>query len=264
MLGIGIGWKETGTGRSTRGNRTLISAFRDLDSRKVRTPGFLHAGTPKLRLEKLSSLIVWFFSRQRKGLALLKSSWTSEMEDPLYSVDLALIICNENAFKDGLLFWYEKLKLYKEVLSCYKQALDHEGLIACCKKLGDSSQGGDPSLWGDLLKLGILGKIALRKWKRSWPTLRRRMFCLPSLCYIHYQKTHAWCSRLSRITLLANLSKNQSLLKMLENLWTSTRLVIQLWYLLQRFLSVAILSTFESIYAKELVLRIAWFGANVI
>jgi hypothetical protein len=55
-------------------------------------------------LEKLSSLIVWFFSRQRKGLALLKSSWTSEMEDPLYSVDLALIICNENAFKDGLLF----------------------------------------------------------------------------------------------------------------------------------------------------------------
>ena len=60
------------------------------------------------------------------------------------------------------------------------------------------------------------------------------------------------------------LSKNQSLLKMLENLWTSTRLVIQLWYLLQRFLSVAILSTLESIYAKELVLRIAWFGANVI
>ena len=35
------------------------SAFRDLDSRKVRTPGGLHAGTPKLRLEKLSSLIVW-------------------------------------------------------------------------------------------------------------------------------------------------------------------------------------------------------------
>ena len=101
--------------------------------------------------------------RQRKGLALLKSSWTSEMEDPLYSVDLALIICNENAFKEGLLFLYEKLKLYKEVLSCYKQALDHEGLIACCKKLGDSSHGGDPSLWGDLLKLGILGKIALRK-----------------------------------------------------------------------------------------------------
>jgi len=42
------------------------SAFRDLDSRKVRTPGGLHAGTPKLRLEKLSSLIVWFFYRERK------------------------------------------------------------------------------------------------------------------------------------------------------------------------------------------------------
>jgi hypothetical protein len=31
------------------------------------------------------------------------SSWTSDMEYPLYYVDLPLIICNENVFKDGLL-----------------------------------------------------------------------------------------------------------------------------------------------------------------
>jgi hypothetical protein len=104
--------------------------------------------------------------RQRKGLALFKSAWTSEMEEPLYSIDLALIICNANAFKDGLLFLYEKLKLYREVISCYKQAHDHEGLIACCKKLGDSSQGGDPSLWGDLLKyFGELGEDCSKEVK---------------------------------------------------------------------------------------------------
>ncbi|KAM3367069.1 hypothetical protein ACQJBY_015998 [Aegilops geniculata] len=104
--------------------------------------------------------------RQRKGLALLKSAWTPEMEEPLYSVDLALIICNANAFKDGLLFLYEKLKLYKEVISCYKQAHDHEGLIACCKKLGDSTQGGDPSLWGDLLNyFGELGEDCSKEVK---------------------------------------------------------------------------------------------------
>ncbi|KAF8656769.1 hypothetical protein HU200_060493 [Digitaria exilis] len=104
--------------------------------------------------------------RRNKGLALLKSAWTPEMEDPLYDVDLALILCNTHAFKDGLLFLYEKLKLYKEVISCYKQAHDHQGLIACCKKLGDSSQGGDPSLWGDLLKyFGELGEDCSKEVK---------------------------------------------------------------------------------------------------
>lgn len=97
--------------------------------------------------------------RFKKGLALLKSAWTSEMEYPLYDVDLAVILCEMNAFKDGLLFLYEKMKLYKEVIACYMQVHDHEGLIACCRKLGDSTQGGDPSLWGDLLKyFGELGE----------------------------------------------------------------------------------------------------------
>jgi hypothetical protein len=64
-----------------------------------------------------------------------------------------------NAFKDGLLYLYEKMKLYKEVIACYMQSQDHEGLIACCKKLGDSGKGGDPSLWADLLKyFGELGE----------------------------------------------------------------------------------------------------------
>ncbi|XP_072981582.1 vacuolar protein-sorting-associated protein 11 homolog [Typha angustifolia] len=104
--------------------------------------------------------------RQQKGLGLLKSSWTSEMEHPLYDVDLAVILCEMNAFKDGLLFLYEKMKLYKEVIACYMQAHDHEGLIACCKKLGDSSQGGDPSLWGDLLKyFGELGEDCSKEVK---------------------------------------------------------------------------------------------------
>ncbi|OAY83369.1 vacuolar protein-sorting-associated protein 11 homolog [Ananas comosus] len=104
--------------------------------------------------------------RQRKGLALLRSAWTSEMEQPLYDVDLAIILCEMNAFKEGMLFLYEKMKLYKEVIACYMQSHDHEGLIACCKKLGDSSQGGDPTLWGDLLKyFGELGEDCSKEVK---------------------------------------------------------------------------------------------------
>nr|XP_043629208.1 vacuolar protein-sorting-associated protein 11 homolog [Erigeron canadensis] len=97
--------------------------------------------------------------RHQKGLLLLKSAWPSDQEQPLYDVDLAIILCEMNAFKEGLLYLYEKLKLYKEVIACYMRSHDHDGLIACCKRLGDSGTGGDPTLWADLLKyFGELGE----------------------------------------------------------------------------------------------------------
>ncbi|XP_058070687.1 vacuolar protein-sorting-associated protein 11 homolog [Magnolia sinica] len=104
--------------------------------------------------------------RFEKGLRLLTSAWPSGTEQPLYDVGLAVILCEMNTFKEGLLFLYEKMKLYKEVIACYMQAHDHEGLIACCKRLGDSSKGGDPSLWGDLLKyFGELGEDCSKEVK---------------------------------------------------------------------------------------------------
>ncbi|CAN4099934.1 unnamed protein product [Withania somnifera] len=79
--------------------------------------------------------------RRWKGMTLLKSAWPPELEQPLYDVDLAIILCEMNDFKEGLLFLYEKMKLYKEVIACYMQVHDHEGLIACCKRLGDLGKG---------------------------------------------------------------------------------------------------------------------------
>ncbi|KAL2464962.1 Vacuolar protein-sorting-associated protein [Abeliophyllum distichum] len=112
--------------------------------------------------------------RQRKGLLLLKSAWPSEQEQPLYDVDLTIILCEMNAFKEGLLYLYEKLKLYKEVISCYMQAHDHEGLIACCKRLGDSGKGGDPSLWSDLLNyFGELGEDCSKEVKEVLTYIER-------------------------------------------------------------------------------------------
>ncbi|XP_058725164.1 vacuolar protein-sorting-associated protein 11 homolog [Vicia villosa] len=104
--------------------------------------------------------------RRKKGLHMLKSAWPPETEHPLYDVDLAIILCEMNAFRDGLLYLYEKMKLYKEVITCYMQAHDHEGLIACCKRLGDSVKGGDPSLWEDVLKyFGELGEDCSKEVK---------------------------------------------------------------------------------------------------
>lgn len=112
--------------------------------------------------------------RHQKGLLLLKSAWPSEQEQPLYDVDLAIILCEMNSFKEGLLYIYEKLKLYKEVIGCYMQAHDHEGLIACCKRLGDSGKGGDPSLWADLLKyFGELGEDCSKEVKEVLTYIER-------------------------------------------------------------------------------------------
>ncbi|CAA7024237.1 unnamed protein product [Microthlaspi erraticum] len=112
--------------------------------------------------------------RQHKGLELLKMAWPSDQEHPLYDVDLAIILCEMNSFKEGLLYLYEKMKLYKEVIACYMQNHDHEGLIACCKRLGDSRKGGDPSLWADLLKyFGEVGEDCTKEVKEVLTYIER-------------------------------------------------------------------------------------------
>ncbi|KAG9129047.1 hypothetical protein Leryth_016874 [Lithospermum erythrorhizon] len=112
--------------------------------------------------------------RLRKGLLLLRSAWLDDQEEPLYDVDLAIILCEVTNFKEGLLFLYEKMKLYKEVIACYMQAHDHKGLIACCKRLGDSGQGGDSSLWADVLKyFGELGEDCSKEVKEILSFIER-------------------------------------------------------------------------------------------
>ncbi|KAK9741925.1 hypothetical protein RND81_03G138000 [Saponaria officinalis] len=112
--------------------------------------------------------------RHEKGLRLLKSAWPADVEHPVYDVDLAIILCEMNRFRDGILFIYEKMKLYKEVIASYMQAHDHEGLIACCKRLGDSGKGGDPALWADVLRyFGELGEDCSREVKEVLTYIER-------------------------------------------------------------------------------------------
>jgi hypothetical protein len=89
--------------------------------------------------------------RLAKALALLKSGWGLHEQNPGYDKDLALVLCQMHKFRDGLLFLYEKMKLYKEVLACYMKDGDYAGLISTCKRLGDVGPGSDLSLWNDVL-----------------------------------------------------------------------------------------------------------------
>ncbi|GAB4859345.1 Vacuolar protein sorting-associated protein 11 [Ancistrocladus abbreviatus] len=139
---------------------------------KERTPG--PAEMSKSLYGKLTSVDKDQAIRHQKGLHLLKSAWPSDQDHPIYDVDLAIILCEMNAFREGLLFLYERMKLYKEVIACYMQGHDHVGLIACCKRLGDSGNDGDPSLWADLLKyFGELGEDCSKEVKEVLTYIER-------------------------------------------------------------------------------------------
>lgn len=71
-----------------------------------------------------------------------------------------------NLFKEGFLYLYEKMKFYKEVIVCYMQNYDYEGLIVCCKKLGDFGKGGDLFFWVDFFKyFGEIGEDCIKEVK---------------------------------------------------------------------------------------------------
>ncbi|GBG75387.1 hypothetical protein CBR_g20017 [Chara braunii] len=89
--------------------------------------------------------------RRQKALQLLKTGWAVPGQQPNYDVDLALVLCQMHNFEPGLLFLYERMHLYKEVMAVYMRAEDYQGLIDCCKKLADSGDGGDPRLWMDVM-----------------------------------------------------------------------------------------------------------------
>eukprot|EP00850_Spirogloea_muscicola_P019645 SM000195S05292 [mRNA] locus=s195:175118:179324:- [translate_table: standard] len=123
-------------------------------------------------------------ARQDRALTLLQSAWPTHAEEPAYNKDLALMLCQMAGFVPGLLLLYERMRLYKEVLATYMAAHDtqassaaaalrmvawlpgmvgisveDDGLIGCCKRLGNAAHGGDPSLWADLLAyFGDLGE----------------------------------------------------------------------------------------------------------
>lgn len=60
-----------------------------------------------------------------------------------YDTDLALVLCQINNFKHGILHLYEKAELYHQILSHYSDNEEYENIIEICSRFGDQ----DNSLW---------------------------------------------------------------------------------------------------------------------
>jgi len=91
--------------------------------------------------------------RLEKALALMKRGWpTGGSVKPKYDAQHALVICHLHSFKKGIVFLYERMQMYKEVLKVYMDENDCAGLLEAITRLGDENYGGDSRLWIDVLE----------------------------------------------------------------------------------------------------------------
>eukprot|EP00004_Rigifila_ramosa_P020754 TRINITY_DN5423_c0_g1_i3.p1 TRINITY_DN5423_c0_g1~~TRINITY_DN5423_c0_g1_i3.p1 ORF type:complete len:536 (-),score=155.32 TRINITY_DN5423_c0_g1_i3:7-1614(-) len=78
---------------------------------------------------------------QKKAMSVLQN------ERSKYDADHALALCQAVAFRAGILFLYERLKLYQDILQYYMDNNDYEMVITSCKRFGDK----DSNLWVQVL-----------------------------------------------------------------------------------------------------------------
>jgi hypothetical protein len=74
-------------------------------------------------------------------LKLLKSP------DAKYDVEQAMILCQMNHFDPGMLYLYERSKLFKQILNYYIENNDQIKVLETCERYGDK----DTNLWIDAL-----------------------------------------------------------------------------------------------------------------
>lgn len=79
--------------------------------------------------------------RERKTLELLKNP------DAGYSMEQAMVLCNINNFKAGILYLYEKAHLYQQILQYHMDHSEFVHVMDTCKKFGQQ----DPDLWSHAL-----------------------------------------------------------------------------------------------------------------
>ncbi|PIK39430.1 putative vacuolar protein sorting-associated protein 11-like [Apostichopus japonicus] len=60
-----------------------------------------------------------------------------------YDIDLALVLCQKHNFSKGILYLYEKAKLYQQILHYHMDHDKYDNILDVCKRYGTQ----DPNLW---------------------------------------------------------------------------------------------------------------------
>ena len=143
--------REPEAGRHSRAYASKLEQSQDAGEGRSeaheRTAAWLAHGRGGVPQDGPADRAAW----QAKASALLKTNWPMQSQTgPRYDADLALLTCQVHGFKEGLLFLYERMRLYKEVLQLHVQVGDSDGVAA---------------LWA------VGSALALTRHE-SWPTTR--------------------------------------------------------------------------------------------
>eukprot|EP01064_Diplonema_japonicum_P014952 TRINITY_DN2270_c6_g1_i1.p1 TRINITY_DN2270_c6_g1~~TRINITY_DN2270_c6_g1_i1.p1 ORF type:complete len:956 (+),score=233.73 TRINITY_DN2270_c6_g1_i1:90-2957(+) len=79
--------------------------------------------------------------RKEKALALLRDNKDK------YNREHALVLVQTHSFREGILFLYESLKLYQDILQYYMEINDKDEVIRTCENFGKH----DPNMWVQVL-----------------------------------------------------------------------------------------------------------------
>lgn len=86
-------------------------------------------------------------ARADAALRFLRDAWPAGGA-ARYDASHALVLCQTRGHDQGLLFLYERLRMYPELLRAYMAAGDARGLLDAAARLG----GREPALWREVLE----------------------------------------------------------------------------------------------------------------
>ncbi|KAI8621771.1 hypothetical protein BC830DRAFT_1092875 [Chytriomyces sp. MP71] len=95
------------------------------------------AATAAISSASSGQIVVPAETHLAKALHVLQHSQT------LYDLDHALILCQLNNFQQGIMYLYERMHMFKEIIEHYMSREDYAGVLESCFKFGTD----DPSMW---------------------------------------------------------------------------------------------------------------------
>eukprot|EP00963_Diacronema_lutheri_P004147 scaffold316_cov352-Pavlova_lutheri.AAC.11 len=114
---------------------TLLELYlaRDLEAAKM------HGEVQNGQVETNKDSIGGGSERREKALHLLQKAWPDDASEPRFDSSKALMLCQTSEFSQGLVFLYERMGQYREVLEVYMSDHNYRALIDTCRRYSESS-----------------------------------------------------------------------------------------------------------------------------
>lgn len=112
---------------------TLLELYLAQDLEAARMQGAQNG-----HVENSTSTIAGRSERREKAFHLLQKAWPEDLSEPHFDSSKALMLCQASEFSQGLVFLYERMGQYREVLEVYMADHNYGALIDTCRRFSES------------------------------------------------------------------------------------------------------------------------------